>query len=296
MTSTMQIYRQTIADFKSLQGVLYSGQSKIGADSKATTFAELGTELPIIQGFYASAQRADRFINSIEQAQRRLDTSYRALDEIIEAAISFKSDLALENSPNSNINDLSGSANTKLDIITGALNSRDGNIFVFGGSKTNEIPVADLKRLNNNVNGEVTANYYNGDNFKSEVDISKSLRVQYGVNADNEAFRNVISALNLAKDAEAGGVGALELAGLTLDTAIDQLINLRSSMGNNSKVFQTTLEVQISAKTTFEQKYAEANEPDIVQLTIETGQAQTALTALFQNFARISGLSLVNYL
>lgn len=294
MPSTVQLYNQTITDFKRLQSSLYEGQSKIGADSKASTFAELGSDLTVAQSFTYSAQRAQRFANSIEEVGRKQDSAYRSVDEIVNAVIDFKANLTLENSGSSNINDLAGAANTALDLIRGALNARDGSTYLFGGSKTNEQPVNDLTGQSNYINGQATANYYNGDDFISAVDVSKSLRVDYGVTAANPAFKGAIAAINLAKSSESSG--NLQQAGQLLDSAIDSLIALRAKMGNDSKIFQTTLETQKSAQTTFEQKFAEINEPDIVQLTLETGQAQTALTALFQNFARISSLSLKDYL
>jgi flagellar hook-associated protein 3 FlgL len=295
MPSTIQLYSQTITDFKKLQDSLYSAQSKIGANSKAETFAELGSEVSVVQSFSFSAQRANRYSTSIAEVSRRLDTSYRAVDDIIESAIDFKKSLTLENSPNSNVNDLTSQANTALDLIRGALNSRDGAIYVFAGSKTNEEPVEDLKQTSNYVDGKATANYYNGDDFKASVDVSRSLNVEYGVAASDPAFQNLIASLNLSKEYEKSGSG-LEEAGKLLESAIDDLITLRAKMGNNTKVLEQNANIQSKAETTFKQKLAEVNEPDIVSLTILTNQNQAALTALFQNFSRISNLSLVNFL
>lgn len=296
MTSTVQIYSQAIRDFKNIQDELFDKQSKIGADSKADTFAELGNDITVIETFKASVSRSERFIRTIDEASRRLDSSYDAVSRIIDIATSFKQDIALENSANSEINDLSISSNNALDSIRAALNTREGANFIFAGSKTNIEPVDNLKFSTNYVSGTATANYYNGDEFKSSVDVSKSLNIEYGVTASDDAFKNVIAAINRAKAAEANGGVGLEQAGIALDSAIDDLVSLRARMGNNAKVFEDSIDFHTSSKAILEQKLSDKTAPDIVQLSVEVSQANAVLQASFQNFSRISSLNLTDFI
>lgn len=296
MPSSVQIFSQAISDFKNLQSQLFEKQAKIGADSKASTFAELDNDITVVESFKASVSRSERFVNTISDVGRRLDTSYRSVDRIIELATSFKKDLILENSINASINDLSASANNTLDSIRGSLNAKDGSNFVFAGSKTNTQPVGDLKSATNYVNGTATANYYKGDEFKGALDVSTALRIEYGVTASDGAFKNIISAINRAKDAEASGGDGLEDAGTALEGAIDDLISLRAKMGNNAKVLEDSIEFHTRAKSIFEQKLSEKTSPDIVELSVEISQANAVLQASFQNFSRVSSLSLTDFI
>lgn len=297
MPSSVQIYSQAIADFKSLQSIIADKQSKIGADSKVDSFAELGDDISSVQGFKLSIERSDRYINSIKDAQRKNDTQYQAIQQIIEIATQFKQNLATESTTTSGaVNNLSQQANSSLDNIRGALNLKDGANFVFSGSKTNQEPVSDLKLGSNILESQPVANYYNGDNFKATIDVSASLQVEYGFSAADPAFVNLIGAINLAKDAETLGANNYQQAGDLFEEAYDQLLALQAKIGDNAKVFENNLEFQDKAKSIFEAKYSEVNEPNIVQLTIESTQAQTTLQASFQIFSKISQISLINFL
>ncbi len=297
MPSSVQSFNQAISDFKKLQGLLTGKQAQIGADSKASTFAELGDDLTTVQNFKLSMDRSDRYIRSIADASRKNDVQFQSIQRIISVANEFKSNLALENSTTTaGVNNLTAAGDAALDSIRDALTAKDGANFVFSGSKTNIAPVSDLKTLNNMENGDPTAAYYNGDNFKSSVDVSGSLRVQYGLNAADTAFQKLIGAINLAKTAEAENLGNYTNTGELLDEAITELISLQTNIGDSAKLFDNSTQFHETAKGTFQQKYSEANSPDIVQLTIETSQIQTALEASFSAFSKISQLSLINFL
>lgn len=297
MPSSIQLYSQAINDFKKLQTNLYEKQAKIGADSKAATFAELDSSINTVESFKSASSRSTRFINTIESANRKLDTGHRAMSRIIDLAVSFKEIMILEQSANSEVNDLSAFANTTLDSLRDALNSKDGANFVFSGSKTNLEPVNDLKQNSSVINGEPSANYYNGDNFKSSVDVSQNLRVEYGVTASDDAFQDLIAAINLAKQAESSGPNAdFEEADTMLNQAIEDLIALQAKMGNNAKIFEDSIDFHSRAKNVLEQKISEETSPDIVQLSIEVSQANAVLQASFQNFSRVSSLSLTEFI
>lgn len=298
MPSTIQLYSQAIRDFKNIQDDLFTSQSKIGADSKAATFAELGSEITILTGFKSGIERSDRFITGINEVSRKLDTSYRAIDEILNIATKFKQDLSLEaTTTNTSVNDLTAAVNSYLDRIRGALNTKDGRSFVFAGSKDNEEPVGNLKDVSNIINSTPTANYYRGDSYIAKVAASSTLEIEYGITADDDTFKNLIASLNRAKDEETRGTGANYLqAGEELDNSIEQLISLRAKIGNNLKAMEDMKGFHTQAKSTFEQKYDEANSPDIIELTTNVSQLTATLQASFINFSRISQLSLSNFL
>lgn len=297
MPSTVQLFSQAISQFKTLQGQLVEKQGKIGADSKAETFAELGNDISIVQSYKLSIARSERYINAIKDAQRKNDVQYQAIQQLLDTATSFKADLTQENSAASGPeNNITARGNAALDNIRGALNLRDGANYIFAGSKTNIEPVGSIVLNNNLISGEPTANYYSGDNFKATLDVSNSLTVEYGLTAADPAFQKLIGAINAAKDAEAGGNQDYELAGDLLDEAINELITLQAKIGDNSKLFESSTDYHSKVKATFEDKYGEINAPDIIQLTIETTQIQATLEASFSAFSKISQLSLINFL
>ena len=296
MPSSVQIFTQAISDFQRLQSDLIEKQSQIGSGSKASTYAELGSDTNAVEAFRNSVESAERFITSIDEAQRKADTAYASIDQIVLVLQDFKQTLALENSPNADIVDLTLAANTALQNIEGALNAKDGPNFLFAGGKTNIKPVNDLINTNNFVNGVVQTNYYSGDSFKTAVDVSSSQRIEYGVTAADDAFKNAIAALNLAKEAEESGLGDLSATGDLLDQALEEAITARATLGNKIKAFEDNTFFQEQLKSSFEQKLADKISPDIVELSIEVAQREASLTASFQLFATISRLTLTDYI
>ncbi len=298
MPSSVQLYNQAISDFKKIQTNLFEKQAKVGAESLADTFAELGNKINIVENFRFSSERSSKFMSSIDDVTRKLDTTYKSVDEMINTLIDFKSTLSLESSTsNSSVTNLTAAANAALDKIAGALNSKDGANYLFAGSNSNVEPVDDLKFNSNVVGGEITANYYNGDDLVLSVDASSSLTINYGVTANNPAFQKMIGAINMARSQEANGQSAnYEAAGKYVDEALQELISLRADMGNNTKALEQMRDFHAKAKDSFDEKLSEANSPDIVQLTIETTQLQASLQASFQIFSRISSLALSNFI
>jgi flagellar hook-associated protein 3 FlgL len=296
MTGTIQIFDKAISNFKSIQSDLVDVQSKIGAESKASTFAELGEDINTVQNFEESLQRTQRFMSTIQGVQRKLDTTYQSVSQIIDVAISVKENITVENSANREVNDLGGKVDSAFDQISGALNTKFGSTYLFSGAKTNQPAInVDLRNVSNIVDGEITANYYNGDGFTASADVSASVRVNYGVNASNEAFQNLIGALNLAKQAEDSETD-LTPAGEALDNAIEQLIELRSRMGDNSKVLDQTLSFHEAAEGIISEKLSNAKSPDIIELSIDSANLQAQLQASFSIFSRISSLRLTDYI
>ncbi len=297
MPSSVQLFNNAISQFKNLQGQLIEKQGKISADSIASTFAELGDDLPVVLSFQLSIDRSTRYVSSIKEAGRKNDVLFQSLQQLIDVATQFKQNLAVENSSGTaelnNINQLGDAA---LGNIRGALNLKDGASFVFAGSKTNIEPVSDLTTSSNLDGITPTASYYNGDDFKASLDVSSSLTIEYGITAGDEAFQNLIGSINLAQDAETSGSQNLTQAGELLDTAIDQLIALQAKIGDNARLFESSIGFHETAKASFQEKFNDVNSPDIIQLTLETTQLQATLSASFSAFAKISSLSLINFL
>jgi len=296
MSSTIQVYSQAISDFKRLQDILDKTQSKISATSLASTFSELGTNSTNVQNYQIAINRSDRYISSIQDAERKNNQYDSSLSQLIDLAGTFQNNLALENnSTTAGVNDLTSQADTALDSIRAALNSQDGTNYIFSGSKTNVQPVADLKSTNNISDGQATSSYYSGDDFQTTVNISSSAQVKYGIAGSDPAFQKLIGAINLAKSAEAGS-GDYTAAGKMLTDAISSLTALRTKVGDNETTLESSVDSHTTAKGVFQQSLSDLNSPDVVQLTIQSTEAQTALQASFQVFSKISQLSLANYL
>jgi flagellin-like hook-associated protein FlgL len=292
MVSTVQFFSNTINTFNSLQENLFKTQSLISADSIAETYQEL-PNINLVESLRQSISRTERYVSSIETVERRVEATYNSVDNIIDAFDNFRSALTLENSTSGPVNDLTLIANNTLDQIEGSLNSRNEGIFLFSGSKTDQQPIQNLRLNNNYINSTPTANYYRGDGDIASVNISSAINIQYGVTAADDAFKNAIAAINLSKQVETGEA-TIEQAGALVDEAFDDLISLRSSIANNLKIMSDIKDQYERNIIDLEAQFADVNQPDIIELTIQARSNEATLQAAFQTFARVSQLSLVN--
>jgi flagellar hook-associated protein 3 FlgL len=295
MPSSIRFYTQTINDFRRLQNELYDKQSLVGADTKANTYKQLGNDISTVANLTFAADKTARYVTAGNEASRRIDSIFNAMGDILKIAENFKTVLMLENSSSANVNDLKSAASSALDSLQSALNSRDGSMYLFGGSRTDVEPVSQMNVTNSLVNGQPTANYYNGDSYKFSVSVNSTLTIDYGVTAADEPFAKFAAALNIAKNIEANG-GSMEEAGNLLNEAIDGIIAMRATIGYQQNTIKQTVAMQESANVALKQNLAEINSPDTVSLTIEIASLSAALQATFQNFTAISRLRLTDYI
>jgi flagellar hook-associated protein 3 FlgL len=187
-----------------------------------------------------------------------------------------------------------------LDNISNALNINFDGRFVFAGSKTDTRPVQDIQTSNIEIIGldtVATASYYHGDSHINAERGSDSENVEYGVLANDPAFRNLIGAAHLAIEADASG--NKETLGNALDMvnlAIDQLASTRAigriaidkMTKNNVSLTQTQLIVQ--------ENLDKISQTDIVAATAQMSSLQAIVQAGYLAYSRLSSLQLSTYL
>jgi len=295
--STIGIHRRTIDDINRVQFAMSEAQRKITTGLKASTFGELGGDVTKVVGLESSLKSAGRFINSNEVVITRLKTMDLAVEKIQEVASNLASQLALERSSSANLNNMTEFAKASLTQVEEALNTQQNGRYLFSGGKTNIRSVAvDLANASSVVNGSPTANYYGGDDLTFSTQASSQLSIEYGIKGNDVAFQNVIGALHKAITGEAGSTTDLEEAVTLVNQAVSDLARVRSQINTDvitlNDINTQHKKVEIELKNVIDKTVG----ADVVEASIDVSLNEAILTATLQTFARISRLTLSDYL
>jgi flagellin-like hook-associated protein FlgL len=142
--------------------------------------------------------------------------------------------------------------------------------------------------------------FYKGDSQKLSARIETTTTMEYGVTGDEAGFEKLFRALFMAKNANVspGNIdsatlnSALELA---LE-AIAELPNIRSSIGSDRKILEETKSRHLDFLVTTTEAVSNIENVDVVEVVTRMSAQQIQLEASYTLTARLSQLSLVNFL
>lgn len=298
--STFSVHNSTVTRMTALQASMADAQRIIASGQKYDSFLGLGTNINRIQDLENSINGADRYRDNNTVAITRLNTMSESISQIQEVISQLSSDLVNENSPGGNVVDLAESARNALDIVESALNISQAGRSLFAGSKTNQPAVGDLRNISNLAGDTPTANYYQGDAFLASVQASDTLNVSYGITADDQAFQDAIGALHAAiRLEESGKQEDAVLAGDLKERALSGLRDIQTRLGSDVKALEGANKQHDIVQTKLNVAYSALVGNDtnaLMEATIEASLNEATLTATLQTFARVSNLSLVDFL
>lgn len=179
----------------------------------------------------------------------------------------------------------------QLSSIKSALEATFNNEKLFAGSCTKAPQtIGDIVNNTNIVNGQITKNYYLGNDYIATEAIALNQHLQYGITANNDAFSQLIAAHNyiLAGDFT-NGMNCLQ-------TAKAECANLISLLGSNSAAVsaQVTSDEQSSMHLT--ETIANMEDVDIMEALTDLYNLQSQVKASFILTTKLNELSLVNYI
>lgn len=295
--STANIHLRTVTDIARLQSNLANVQEQITSGVKTDSFIELGTDISRLQDLEASVSAAVRYKSNNNVALSRLKAMDLSVSQIQDVADDLSSALATENSPSNEVFNLAEFARSALEKVQGALNISQAGRSLFAGSKTDQPAVGTLTNINNVVDGVADASYYNGDSFLTSVQASDTLNVEYGITAGDQAFRDFIGALNKAIELDGTGNNEDRLqADALLQSAISGLAGVRTKINNDIVTLNGTNTQHDRVQVQMNDALSKSFGTDLVGASIDAALNEATLTATMQVFARISGLSLVDFL
>ncbi len=244
---------------------------------------------------YYDYQHKFGFLSNFKENNKLVETKLHSVEshlkELIDVSQKASTLIANANSSTGEGIDIAANADSLLARVESALNFKDSNGYIFGGTKTNEHPVIDLES-NSNLNDEniPTDSYFNGNKITPENRIDENRSIRVGVTAGEDYFVDLIGGLNLLKQ------GKIEDSQEYIKSAEKGMVGARSSIGNslqnieqqNKKFEDNTLFLQEQFHDTFQ--------ADTPEKMTEASQIRAQLEASMKIFAMVQRTNLADFI
>jgi flagellar hook-associated protein 3 FlgL len=297
--ATIPMHRTLFDSIGRSQARLAESQVQLATGKKANDYAALGIE--------AVRTLSARTLLSRQDAQgavcTRLGTTLAIQDTTLvgtEAAmVSLRSEI-LKSVGTGRSAGLQGAVEEAFQQFRFAMNVDEGGVPMFAGTQTDRPPFRPSS-LTDTI-GVAASEAFVNDDAKASARVAEGLDVQYGVTASDigstlyEAFRTL---------AEAGAIGDVPTAAqlTALDTAVGQINDglgtLRSANAENGRrqAQVETLAVRAGDRAlVLKQMIGRNEDADMAQVASDLTQRQTVLEASYATYAKLSKLSLIDYL
>jgi flagellin-like hook-associated protein FlgL len=221
----------------------------------------------------------------------KLTSAENSLKDLITTARDAQTLISKKNSPSGENMNFEADVDNLLTKVESALNFKDSSgKYLFGGTKTNEAPVKDLKNFSNlNDEGMPTNNYFNGNTKTPEYQIDENRFIRLGVSAGDESFKDLIGGLNLLKE------GKIEEGENYITQAEQGLVGARSSIGTSRANIAQQNERLEDNKIFMKDQYNELFSANTAEIAAQAKQVEAQLQLSMKIFSMVQGTRLADF-
>ena len=284
-----------------LQARSNAEQMQISSELKADRYKGIASDAPRIVSLENGVTRARQFVDSNNQLLGRLKQTELLVRNVFDLAQRARSDLLSALSREQFDNLLTQGAASTLQEVAGALNSTDGNRYLFSGGRTNTAPV-DLSTLppDGIFVGTAASYYYRGDTQILSARVSPEVTVAHGVTADEQGFEETVRALQMIATVDTSDPVAaratLDAALGILDQAITDLPGIVARIGASQVSLERNTEQHSAFILGAETEITRLQNTDVAEVATRLSADRNTLEASYAALARLRSLSLVDFL
>jgi flagellar hook-associated protein 3 FlgL len=271
---------------------LDSLSEKLASESNVNRPSDDPIATNVILDANARLQATDQFSSNITKANTFLNMTSTALQGISDTLTTAKKLV-------STITSGSSDATTRQNAVSQLTTLREqlvdmGNTqyqgqYIFSGTKTTTAPFSD------------TSVAYSGDTTVNSVAIDTSATEKMNITGDRvltsgtgvnilQTMDNLINAVNL------NDVSGIQAGAKNLETGFDQITNLQTEVASRLTRLDSTSNMLSITKNTLETIRGNVQDADMYKLGVQLTLQQTAFEASLSATAKISQLSLLNYM
>lgn len=293
-------HQRNLAHILNAQARLTTGQIQISSGKVSPQYSGISRDARQLVNAEMSLARTAQFVTTNNTIDQRLQTMETNVSQIFNVLTEFKS--LLVNGLNANNSDdlaMPTQAQAMLNQVTALLNVEEDGRYLFAGSRTDTAPVVQsglpLNYIIPTSDGDANG-YYVGDTVQFSVRADESFDLQYGINAGEQGFERVIRSLHMMVIGTPNSRPTMDDALKVVNQAIDSMADVRTRIGTVratlSRINQMHEDFQLfTAKT-----ISDIENVDITKVITNMAADQTAVEASFMTIARLSRLSLTNFL
>lgn len=274
-------------------------QQRIASGKKAQNYADLGSIAPRILSAHSMLARADAHAAVGEQVSTTLSIYDASFTNIDSAADNLRQTL-LQAVGTGQTTGVQAVIDGAFHTFRTSLNVTERGVALFGGAQTEGTPFT-VDQLPNLV-GTTPATVFANDQVKASAEVAEGQQIQYGLLAGDVgndlylAFRSLAEAGSFGNTPTAAQSTKITEALTYLDSGLKQM---RTAQADNGLKLQQidTLATRAQDRSLLWQDIVSKNEDaDLAQVAIDLTRQQMVLQASYSIFAKLSKLSLNDYL
>ncbi len=285
------------------RGILET-QNQISTKKVAVRYSEIASDSSRLVNLKSAQERIDQFMMNNDLVTIRLQTMEVHTSQIFDVASEFRTLLvgALNTDTNAEDMVINSVATNRMAMVATLLNVEIEGRHLFAGMKTDTAPVDlnDPTFLTPPATYPSAADtaYYQGDGATLVAHADDNTDVSYGIRADASGFEKLIRSLHLAETTVTSPLDRprLEEALRLAEEAINEISDIRTNIGGSLKTVELANTIHSDALLKAQENISNIENVDIAAAMTKLSNDQLHLEASFMVLARLSSLSLVNFL
>ncbi len=298
--------RLLLADMNTKQSELGSLTRQISSGFKHEKYRQLAAEgnAEIVVSLQTKIQETATFQKSNSTIVNRLNVTAQSVDQLSDIAEKYAVLLAKKRSPSGDELPFRAEVTSFIKEAQNALNVTFEGRYLFSGSKTDTVPVADSVVLSSNLGDDnvPNSNYYQGDDFIATVQSSRSQNISYGVTASNAAFQDLIASFHLGLEADSDSLSetqknvVLERATQMINDAVEGIVSVNAAIKGTVVRLENQNETFQSVSFLLTEQLQKITATDVVEASARLSENEAVLEATLYAFSILNRASLVDYL
>ena len=296
-----------IVDVLRQQEKLFNTQKQVTSGTKSREYQGIAADVATLVGAKTVRSRSEQFLKTNLELERVTEVQNLSLQGIVDIAADLRNTMISALNIGSGIG-LRETIDASFDAAVNFLNVQEDGRFVFGGTRTDTVPMstgtpAALEALGA---GNADQAFVNNQ-VKAQARVDESLTVTYGVLADEaaEPLFQLFQDLMIYATATAGSfdnplstadraflIGKMPQAGAAFEAANMAQAEHGVAMGTIEDA-KFRHEYELAFVNRF---IANIEDTDIAEAVTKLNQHQLALESSFRVFSQLNKLSLLNYI
>lgn len=303
------------------QGKLSILSQQLASGIKSQDLTDYGSsDAKFLMNFNNAITTRNSFLKVANTVSSRITIYDSALTGIEDAASEAKTAITSATTYNSTQNDsLASQIQGCLDQVAYFLNQKVGDRYLFAGSRYNTIPVADLTSLP--VPPTETSPYVTSGNalpsydtdydslnpnkpvaqayVKDQVSIDSTQKLTYGVVSTDEGFQQLIMGLRWAYAATQDPdnyASYMTTASDLISSGLESIRGLHTGVSNANSALTQTIDLHTTFINDLQGQIDDIQKVDITEVGVKITTYQAQLEASYAATAKMTSLSILNYL
>ncbi len=259
---------------------------------------DIGDKLKSGDQYHSNISKSSTWLQLTNTALTGMTDTLKLAKDVISSIMSGSSDAIVRQSAVSKLQAL------KQQIVDMA-NTQIGDQYLFGGANNSVQPYTNT---DNNYSGDTTQlSIEIGQNTTQTVNITGDRLLKgtgaspsYGSSDILETFDTLIAAVNgdggVGTPNEYGDLAAIQSGALSLSDGAKQVYNAQSDVAARVMRLDSMTKMNENTRSTLETIYSNAQNVDNVKLAVQLSQQKIAFEAALSTTAKLSALSLLDYM